>query len=158
MAQEYKAFALGHGLTALVCKDMRTEKAGSPAKLHMNGSAISNSTTVTVQQASTYDEGGYAPPESVMVSGNAVVLLRDALIEQFPIARDLNPLGLLKVVPGMVISLVIRLDDKFNKDFVVAVAKDLEGAGFRTEFQTLPDPDASDKTVKINVRYDMEGT
>lgn len=145
------AVPLNHNQIVLINTDLRSD-AKTP---HRNGDALARSNIVRIMECSSMDsEGGYAPAECVTVNGEGIEPLRDALLKAFPPEATINPLPLVKLIPQMVLTLTIGLDDKFDKDFVVAIGKDLSGAGFDVEFETLPafNNDNSRTWVAINVR------
>lgn len=50
----------------------------------VNDASLNNQNVVKIMTASSYDDGGIFPAESVTISGEAIIALRDWLIGHYP--------------------------------------------------------------------------
>ena len=94
---EKKAIALNHG--AIVVQKPKTDiGAALPSSFHNK---------LTIMQPSSYDDsGGYDPAESIMLYGDDLMRLRDALNDAFPPqAKNLDLIEILAATKGMAIKI-----------------------------------------------------
>jgi hypothetical protein len=85
---KYTAVAIDHNQVALI----NVEQKPRGSLYSMNA--------LKIMESSSMDDGGYQPAESVIVKGDAILRLRDALNEAFPPEEKFNIVQALKEVGG----------------------------------------------------------
>lgn len=75
---ERATVALGHNQMAMV------NKPPPNGMKPVNDESLSGQNVLRIMEASSYDEGGYSPAESVTISGPAIPKLRDLLLREYP--------------------------------------------------------------------------